>query len=146
MRNFFATNPERWCHLIRAQTSTAWTIKGTLRSCWQQVVELGKPWACSCQKVTSRTRPSQPSRSLCSRSRCALMRVFVLFRGKRERERHARLQLPSSGHSAAQRPEEHPRGSVAGAWAMFPYYAQFESLNNQPKTSQVTKWYDYYYF
>lgn len=34
-----------------------WTARGTLRSCWQQIVELGKLWVCSCPKVTSRTQP-----------------------------------------------------------------------------------------
>lgn len=42
------------------------------------------------------------------------MHALLWLRGKRECERHVRLQLPALGNPAAQRPEKHPRGSVAG--------------------------------
>lgn len=103
--------------MIRARTSTAPTTGGTLRSCWPPPAERGKPWACSCQKVNSGAQPRAVvlKRLPSLRGGGARTHVVVLFRGERQCERHVRLQLPSLGHPAAQRPEKHPRGSVAGA-------------------------------
>lgn len=95
---------------------------------------------------------AQLSWRLCYCSGCALMHAFVLFRCKRKCERCVRLQLPSPGHPAAQRPEKHPRGSVAGVlrcsehrnnYILAQIFEQPTYNNKTSKTSQMATWYDY---